>query len=111
MAELTIFREFVGDSPTTRLIEFLIEGRAFDWSLTDLATKAGISWKTVSRIFPKLIKTKIVVHTRTIGRAKLYKLNLQNPGVKKLIELFDTLLKQEMERIAAEQEEKIILSE
>jgi len=103
MTEQTIFRDFVGDSPTTRLIEFLIEGRAFDWSLTDLATKAEVSWKSVSRIIPRLIKAEIVKQTRTIGRAKLYKLNLQNIGVKKLVELFNTLLESEIEKVASEQ--------
>ena len=103
--EKTIFREFVGDSPTTRLIEFLIEGRGFDWSMTDLATKAEISWRTVHRIFPQFVKAGIVVQTRTIGRAKLYKLNLENQGVKKLVELFNVLIERELKDITVQQEE------
>lgn len=104
MKETTAFREFVGDSPTIRLIEFLIEGRGFDWSLTDLATKAEISWRTVHRLFPRFVKAGIVVQTRAIGRAKLYKLNLENPGVKKLVELFNILLERELQ---AQEELKI----
>lgn len=107
MEESTVFREFVGDSPTTRLIEFLIEGRGFDWSLTDLATKAGISWKTCSRLLPKLLKADIVVQTRSIGRAKLYKINLESSAVLKLVELFDTLLEKDLEIVAAQSQAKI----
>jgi hypothetical protein len=34
----------------------------------------------------------IVKHTRDIGNAKLYKLNMENKFVKKMVELFDTLV-------------------
>ena len=98
----TIFRDFVGDSPTTRIIEFLIEGKAFDWSLTDLATKAEVSWRTVHRLFPKLVEAGLIKQTRTIGRAKLFRLNKENPAVQKLVELFNSLLAQELERVAEE---------
>jgi len=97
--ELTVFREFIGDSPTTRLLEFLIEGRFFDYTLTELAEKAGVSWRTLHRIFPYFIKAKIVKKTREVGRAKLYTLNQENPGVKKLIELFDRLLEEDVSYI------------
>lgn len=94
MTETTIFRDFVGDYPSTRLLEFLIEGRFFDYTLTDISEKSGVSWRTLNRIWPRFIKNKIVIITRTIGRIKLYKLNLKNPPVIKLVELFDKLLEQ-----------------
>ena len=71
MEETTIFREFIGDNPTTRILEFLIEGKDFDYSLTDIANNSGVSWRTVHRIFPRFIKNNIVVKTRMIGRATL----------------------------------------
>lgn len=98
----TIFRDFVGNSPTTRIIEFLIEGKAFDWSLTDLATKAEVSWRTVHRLFPKLVEAGLIKQTRTVGRAKLFQLNKENPAVQKLVALFDSLIIQELERVAEE---------
>ena len=97
--ELTVFREFIGDNPTTRLLEFLIEGRSFDYTLTELAEKSEISWKTLHRIFPRFIKMKIVKQTRTVGRAKLFTLNTENPRVEKLIELFDILLEQDIKEL------------
>ncbi|MFH1239951.1 MAG: hypothetical protein V1672_01935 [Candidatus Diapherotrites archaeon] len=92
-----LFLDFLGDNPNTRLLEFLITGREFDYSLTDLADNAGVSWTTLHRIFPKFEKQKIVVKTREIGRAKLYKLNMENDGVKILIKLYDKLLKLQLE--------------
>ena len=94
MTETTVFRDFVGDYPGTRLLEFLIEGRFFDYTLTDISEKSGVSWRTLNRIWPKFVKNKIVIITRKIGKIKLYKLNMENPAVIKLVELFDSLLEQ-----------------
>lgn len=111
MTEKTVFREFVGDYPSIRLLEFLIEGRFFDYTLTDIAEKAGVSWRTLNRIWPSFIKNKIVIITRTIGRSKLYKLNMENSAVIKLVELFDNLLDQSREKVPPkEQKRKIIIS-
>lgn len=99
MAEKSIFRDFIGDFPTTRLLEFLIEGREMDYTLTDM-TNSGISWTTLHRIFPKMLKSGIVRQTRTVGRAKLFKLNLKNQSVQKLVALFDSLIAQELEKSA-----------
>ncbi len=33
------FLEFVGDTPVNRLLDFLLTGREFDYTLTDLAKK------------------------------------------------------------------------
>lgn len=94
MTEMTLFRDFVGDHPGTRLLEFLIEGRFFDYNLTEISEKAEVSWRTLNRIWPSFVKNRMVIVTRTIGRIKLYKLNMENPSVVKLVELFDTLLEQ-----------------
>ena len=94
MTETTVFRDFVVDYPGTRLLEFLIEGRFFDYTLTDISEKSEVSWRTLNRIWPRLVENKIVMITRTIGRIKLYKLNMENPSVIKLVELFDSLLEQ-----------------
>ncbi len=88
----TIFRKAIGDTPKIRVLEFLIEGRELDYSISDIAEGAEIGRTTLFRIWTDLIKLKIIIHTRDIGNAKLYKLNLANPFVKKMIELFDTLV-------------------
>jgi len=106
MKEESIFLEFIGDSPTTRLLQFLIEGREFEYTLTDM-TNAGVSWTTLHRIFPKFIENKIVIKTKTIGRIKLYKLNTEDVLVSKLVDLFDSLIMQELGRLAKEEEIKV----
>lgn len=98
MKETTTFREALGDTPVIRVIEFLIEGRGLDYSLTDIAENSNIGWTTLHRIWDNLVKFKIVKHTRQIGRAKLFKLNENNISVKHLISVYDTLLFQGTEK-------------
>jgi len=64
-----------------------LDNREFDYSLTDIAKNAGIGWSTLHLFWKNLVIMEIVVKTRRIGRAELYKLNLNNPLVKKLIDL------------------------
>lgn len=98
MKETTIFKEALGDSPVIRVLDFLIEGRGLDYSLSDIAENSNIGWTTLHRIWDKLLKLDIVKPTREIGRAKLFKLNEENRAVKELIKLYDTLLYQESEK-------------
>jgi len=75
------------DEPTLRVLDFLIDNIAFDHTITDIAKGAGLSRTTVYKVFEKLKKLDMVVRTKEFGRAKYYKLNKDNPIVRKLIEL------------------------
>ena len=92
MPQTTIFRETLGDTPVIRVLDFLIEGRGLDYSLSDIAENSSIGWTTLHRIWGKMLKSGMINSTREIGRAKLFKLNEENPAVKDLIKLYDTLL-------------------
>ena len=90
--EITLFRQALGDTPKLRILEILLEGRELDYSLSDIARNAEIGRTTLFRIFDDLLKTKMIIPTRQIGNAKLFKINLENPAVKKLAELFDEIV-------------------
>src|SRR3989338_9012581 len=87
--ELTIFFD---NSPKIKALEFFIEGRELDYSISDKAEGAGIGRTTLFRIWSDFVEMGIVKLTRDIGNAKLYKLNLSNPFVRKIVGLFDTLV-------------------
>ena len=108
MEETTIFRETLGNSPVIRVLDFLIEGRGLDYSLTDIAENANIGWTTLHRIWDNLLRFNIVIPTREIGRAKLFKLNEENPAVERLIKLYDTLLYLETEKYFTKKIEAIV---
>lgn len=92
----SLFIEFMGDSPTIRVLDYLLTERELDFSITDLAVNAGIGRATLYRIWDDIIKNKIIIPTRVIGKAKLFKLNTKNERVKKLIELYDLLIIHEL---------------
>ena len=104
--EPTIFREIFGDTPKVRVLEYLLEGRELDHSIGDIAEGAGINRVTLFRLWPEIEKSKLAVHTRNIGNAKLFKLNVKNPNVKILVEVFDRLINEEFKKIGAEKELK-----
>lgn len=90
--EKNIFLDVIGYSPTARVMDLLIQGRDFDYSLTDIAENSQIGWTTLHRILDGLIKNNIISYTRNIGKAKMYRINTKNEIVEKLIALHDTVI-------------------
>lgn len=90
--EETIFTKAVGNTAKIKVLEFLIEGRELDYSLSDIAEGSGIGRTTLFRIWGDFEKLNFVKQTRNIGNAKMFKLNLKNTFIKKLVELFDSLI-------------------
>jgi len=97
MKETSVFLDYVGDNPRMRILQYLIEGRELDYTLTDMLN-AGVSWGTLNSLIPKLLELNIIVKTRKIGRATLYKINKDNVISRKLIELYDKILVEETEK-------------
>ncbi len=87
MEEKSSFRLVFGGTPVVKVIDFFLDNREFDYSLTDIAKNADIGWSTLHKFWNDLVKLGMVVKTRRIGRAELYRLNMESQMVKKLIEL------------------------
>lgn len=98
MENESLFIEFMGDSPTVRILDYLLTERELDFCITDLAENAGIGRATLYRVWSSLLENKIVVPTREIGKAKLFKLNSKTPKIKKLIELYDMLILEDLRK-------------
>lgn len=99
MADKSVFLEVVGDTPTMRILQYFIEGRDFDYTLTDLADNSGVSWATLYTILPKLLKFGVIKVVRQIGRAKLYKINKENRIARNFIGLYDYLIKTSLTKL------------
>ena len=67
------------DSSIAKLLDFLTLYKDFDYPKTEISRNSGVSWKTLYRLWPLLEKHNLVVKTRQIGRATLYKLNTESP--------------------------------
>jgi len=102
MDDISSFRIAFGDSPIVKVIDFFLDHREFDYSLTDIAKNADIGWSTLHLFWHRIVNLGIVAPTRKIGRAQLYKLNTNSPLVQKIIELdkdiSKCLIEQELEQ-------------
>ena len=98
MEEKSLFIEFMGDSPNIRVLDYLLTERELDFSITDIAKNSGIGRTTLYRIWDDLTRNKIIIPTRIIGKAKLYRLNKDNFKIKKLIEIDDKLMLEDLKK-------------
>ena len=96
--EKTSFALVFGESPVAKVIDFLIDNQELDYSLTDISKGAEVGWSTMHQFWQDLLRIGVVKPTRKIGRAELYKLNLESPLVKKLIEIDLLVSKQFMQK-------------
>lgn len=95
----SIFVEYFGSSPYVKILDFLIQGQEFDYNMTEVARGAGVGWSAFTRVWNQLLAKEIIVPTRTIGNAKLFRLNKKNLFVKKLIQFDWELTKIENDKL------------
>ena len=101
MKEQSVFVDYFGNYPLIRVLDFLIVGRDMDYSMTEIAKNSGVGWTAFSDIWPKLMSKKIVVLTRKVGNAKLFKLNTKNLWVQELIKMDKIITRLETGKILA----------
>jgi len=85
MEEKSIFLSIIGDSPKARILDFLLMFPKFDYPLTDIARNSNVGYSTLQLLWPDFVKKELVIQTRTIGKAKLFKLNEESPIVKEML--------------------------
>lgn len=87
------------DSAVAKLLDFLTLYKDFDYSKVEMSRNSGVAWKTLYRIWPLLKKYDLIVETRRIGRATMFKLNTENPVAKALWELALQIAKHDADKI------------
>ena len=103
MENETIFIEVFGSNPVIKVLDFLITFQLFDYPLTEIAKNSGVSYSTLQTFWDNLVRNKIVIKTRRVGKSDLYKLNTKNPAVQQLIKLDWNLIKGE------EQDQEVLI--
>jgi len=97
MKDETTFIELVGNSPKARVLDFFLGSYMFDYSLSDICKHSNVGWTTLHTFWKDFEKIDFVKQTRTVGKAKMYKLNLQNKLVQALIKFDHALCKKHMD--------------
>lgn len=105
--EKSVFLEFFGDKPKFRIIDFLLENDLRDFTKTEIAKGAGLSWASLFAHWNDMERKKIVKLTRTVGRARLYQLNAKSPLVMLLKNIEMTLIKEAADEEVEEQAMKV----
>ena len=82
------FLQEEGNTPKNRIWGFLIVHSEYDYSMRDIARYSSVGYTTLKEIWKEFKEKKIVVQTRAVGKAKMYKLNLKNPVVNKFIDYY-----------------------
>ncbi len=82
----SIIIKTLGDSPKLRIIDFFLDNPLFDFTKKEVIDALGMSKQTFYKYFPDLEKYGIVKVSRRIGKAKLYRINMEHPLVKMLKE-------------------------
>ena len=101
--EESIFIEYLGKTPFIKVLDFLIVGKDFDYPLTEIADGAEVGWASFSKVWKVFVEKKIVKHTRNIGKAQLYKLDMENPLVRKLVQIHWEIIKAETNKLFEKQ--------
>ena len=97
----SILIKTLGDSPKLKIIDFFLDNPLFDFTKKEVIEALGMSKQTFYKYFPDLEKYGIVKVSRKIGRAKLYKINLEHPLVEMLREYEKKISLQIAEKEAA----------
>ncbi len=84
----SVFLKEQGDTPKNRIWSFLIVHSEYDYSMKEIAKYSKAGYTTLKSIWKEFKKKKIVIQTRTVGKAKMYKLNIKNPVVEKFIDFY-----------------------
>lgn len=101
-------RKLFQDSAVAKLLDFLTLYKDFDFSKTEISRNSGVAWKTLYRAWPLLEKYGLVVETRRIGRATMFKLNTDNPIAKAMWEFAFQISKYDVDKIVKEELKKEI---
>lgn len=103
----SIFLQIYGDNPRLRVMDFLITFQEYDYSMKEVAKNAGIGYTTLKQFWPEFVKRRIVKQTRIVGKAKMYKLNIENPEIKQFMKFYWTVIDRETDKIV--EKEKILV--
>ena len=104
---VSAFLRIEGNTAKNRIWNFLIVHSEFDYSMKDIAKFSEVSYTALKGIWKEFVERKIVTHIRNVGRAKMYKLDRNNPQVEKFINYYWSVIDAEAD-ISNKKEEILI---
>lgn len=93
---VSMYLKLEGSTVKNRIWDFLIVYSEFDYSMKDIARYSKVSYTALKEVWKEFADRKIVVFTRNVGKAKMYRLNVKNPVVKKFIDFYWAVIENEI---------------
>ena len=82
--EDTMLQDLFGSASLTKVLDFLLENRFWEYTKKDISENSGISRVQFYRLWPILEKYEIIKESRKIGATSLYVTNFESPITRKL---------------------------
>jgi DNA-binding transcriptional ArsR family regulator len=100
-----MFRDIFGNSPQTKILDFLADHPDYDYSISEISKNSLVSRPTVYKIKDILLKKGLIIQTREQGNSPLYKLNIDNKLVQVILK-FDFEIAKKIADIESKQSVK-----
>ena len=71
----------------SKILDFLITFQDYDYSISDISKNSGVGFKTTLGIIRNLETKNIILKERTVGRAQMYRLNIDSDHAKSISNL------------------------
>lgn len=96
--EKSLLIQFLGENPTFKIVDFLIENKGLEVTKKDIIEGTKIARATLFKVWPQIEEQEIVRVTRKFGKTKLYTLNTESLIVRKILDLEKVLIAQSLEK-------------
>ncbi len=83
---MTVFIDYLGDTPRARLLDFLGDHPTSDYNITELAAKGGMTRQTAYSVLDEIVPLRMVLYTRDVGQSKMFQLNMDHPIVQSVLQ-------------------------
>jgi len=84
----------------SRILDHMVTMRDFDYSISDISRISGVGFKTTLGVIHKLEEQSVFLKTRNVGKANMYKLNLDSPQSKSISKLAFEIAKKKAKELA-----------
>jgi len=107
----TLFLKMFVRSPKLRMLDLFLDNPHFDFSKSEIVRELGMSKQTLYKNFGDLEELGIVEVSRKIGRATMYRINVEHPLMKRLDEIVTEVSLQIAEEEAEKQTREITVAQ
>jgi len=90
--ESFVFDKVAKGNPAMRIMDFLIQNKDKDFTITEISEGSEVGRTTIwNGLLEHLSDEGLIIKTRNVGNAKMYRLNKEDEKVRALISLHNSL--------------------